>query len=109
MMISRLLSGYFVGSSVASSYSYCTISSEAYVKLKNDLGKRTDEKSSFLLRNYLFSALSLAHGTGVIISAGKFLEKVKTLRYNHVCTFVCTLTKKGYSLALFLEAFVDHC
>ena len=81
MLISRLLSGFFVGSIVTLSFSYCTVSSEAYIKVKNDLGKKTEEKSSFQLRNYLFSALSFSHGAGVIISAGKFLEKVKDLKY----------------------------
>ena len=72
MMIARLLSGYFVGAIVTLSFGYCTVSSEAYVKVRSDLGKQTDEKSSFRIRNYLFSALSLSHGVGVVISAGKF-------------------------------------
>ena len=72
MMISRLISGYFIGSIITLTFSYCTVSSEPYAKVKNDLGEQTDENLTFRIRNYLFSAKSFGHGAGVIIAAGKF-------------------------------------
>ena len=56
MMISRLLTGYFVGAIITLSFTYCAVSSEVYVKVKNDLGKQMDDKSPFRLRDYLYSA-----------------------------------------------------
>ena len=72
MMISRLLSGVSVGAIITLTFGYCTTSSQAYIEVKKDLGKPTDDKSSFRLRNYLFSALSFGQGVGFVIAAGKF-------------------------------------
>ena len=74
MMISRFLSGFSIGAIITLTFGYCTTSSQAYIEVKNDLGKQTDDKSSFQLRNYLFSALSFGQGAGFLIAAGKFLS-----------------------------------
>ena len=68
IMISRLLAGYFVGAITTLSFAYFTMSSEAYVKVKKDLG---EEKASFRVRNYLFSTISIGFSAGLIIASGK--------------------------------------
>ena len=71
IMISRLLSGYFVGAIITLSFSYYTMSSEAYIKVKKELGKAADEKASFRLRNYLFSTMGIGYSVGFIIGSSK--------------------------------------
>ena len=71
MLISRILSGYFDGAIITLAFSYCTSSSEDYVKLRKDLGKKTNKKSSVELRNLLYGIVSFGYTFGIIISAGK--------------------------------------
>ena len=73
MMISRILSGYFDGAIITLAFNYCTRSSEEYVQLRKELGKKTDEKSSIQLRNLLFAVVSFGYTFGIMLSAGEFL------------------------------------
>ena len=71
MMISRVLSGYFDGAIITLAFNYLTRSSEEYIQLRKELGKKTDEKSSVQLRNLLYAITSFGYTFGIIISAGK--------------------------------------
>ena len=71
IMISRLLTGYFLGANLTLGFSYLTTSSQAYRVVKKELGKEMDEKAVIRLRDYLFSAMNVGYSSGVLISSGE--------------------------------------
>ena len=72
LIISRLLTGCFLGAILTLAFSYFTMSSQAYYKVKKELGKEIDEKSAFKLRNYLFATMSVSQTAGLLIGSGKY-------------------------------------
>lgn len=84
IMISKLLSGFFIGAEMALALSYFAESSMDYEELMRELGKKSSRTT---LRNSLFALHNIGVNIGYIFGPGKFIivlfytKKVKGSTY----------------------------
>jgi len=70
IMVSRLMSGYFVGAVITLAFNYNTSSSETYTEIKRELGMEVGEKDAYRLRNQLYAFVSIGYSIGLVIGSG---------------------------------------
>ena len=73
IMVSKVLSGFFIGAEMALALSYFAESSMEYEDLLRKLGKRTSGTS---FRNSLFAVHNIGVNIGYIFGPGKFIISV---------------------------------
>ena len=70
-MISKFLSGYFLGAQVALSFSYASETSVEYGELLKKWKQRRDEGTVTRVRNYLFASQSIGKCFGYVLGPSK--------------------------------------
>ena len=72
IMLSKIMSGYFLGAVLNLGFSYLSVTSVQYIKLQEERGIEVDEKSAFKLRNTLFAMNGIALSIGYFIGPGNY-------------------------------------
>ena len=70
IMLSKIMSGYFLGADLTLGFSYLSVTSVQYIKVQEERGIKVDEKSAFKLRNTLFAMNGIAFSIGYFIGPG---------------------------------------
>ena len=71
ILISKFLSGYFLGVQWSLGISYVAKSSEEYVAVLQARGKRVDDGSVERVKRFVFSSQTVGTGIGFIVGPGK--------------------------------------
>ena len=63
-MISKFISGYFLGAQMTLALSYASKSSLEYAEVLREMGKTSDEGTAVRVRNYIFALQSIGISLG---------------------------------------------
>ncbi|XP_064390131.1 uncharacterized protein LOC135338046 isoform X2 [Halichondria panicea] len=70
IMLSKILSGYFLGADLTLGFSYLSVTSVQYIEVQKERGVKVGDKSAFKLRNTLFAINGIAFSIGYFIGPG---------------------------------------
>lgn len=71
IMISKFMSGYFLGAQVTLALSYASKSSLEYVEVLREMEKKPDEGTAMRVRNYIFALQAIGISLGLLLGPGK--------------------------------------
>ena len=71
IIISKFISGYFLGAQITLALSYASKSSLEYVEVQREMGKKSDESTAVRVRNYIFTLQSIGISLGFLLGPGK--------------------------------------
>lgn len=73
ILISKFLSGYFLGVQWALGIAYTTRSSEDYVRALEELGERVEEDTVERVKRYVFSSHTVGVALGFVLGPGQII------------------------------------
>ena len=73
-MVSKLLSGYFLGADLTLGFSYLSVSSVKYTDIQRERGEKVDEKVAIHLRNILFAINGISFSIGYFLGPGMHIH-----------------------------------